>query len=352
MKKILVTGGAGFVGANLAIMLKFFFGKDCTVLSLDNLKRRGAELNLPRLKENGVEFLHGDIRLLHDFDEVGKIDLIIECSAEPSVLAGYDNSPMYLMQTNLVGTINCLEFARVQKSDFIFLSTSRVYPLKIINEIQLTENESRFKIKQNQDIMGVSSKGFSERLSLEGSRSLYGTTKLCSELIIQEYGEMYGIRAIINRCGVLTGPWQMGKVDQGVIALKHLYNGDLSYIGYGGTGKQVRDILHIKDLFDLLILQIEKIDDLNGQIFNVGGGNTSSVSLFELTKLCQEITGNRININSVPETRPADIPLYITDNSKVTKNTGWEPKTNPFKIIEDIYDWISNNRDSLRNLFM
>lgn len=218
MKTYLITGGAGFVGSNLAIEFKNN-KQNVRVVALDNLKRRGSELNIKRLAENGVEFIHGDIRNREDFEAVGNVDIIIECSAEPSVLAGLNSSPDYLLNTNLLGTINCLEFARKCDADFVFLSTSRVYPVKTINSLNFTETPTGFELSEEQVVVGASSKGFTEDFTLNGTRTLYGTTKLASELIIQEYIEIYGLRAIINRCGVLTGNWQMGKVDQGVIVL-------------------------------------------------------------------------------------------------------------------------------------
>src|SRR3990172_3746260 len=115
-KLILITGGAGFVGSNLAIKIKKNNIKS-RVIALDNLKRRGSELNMARLKDAGVEFIHGDVRNKEDLECIGPFDLMIECSAEPSVLAGYNESPAYLVNTNLLGTVNCLESVRKHKAD-------------------------------------------------------------------------------------------------------------------------------------------------------------------------------------------------------------------------------------------
>ena len=165
--KILITGGAGFVGSNLAIEFKKS-NKDIDVTVIDNLKRRGSELNLPRLKQNNIEFFHGDIRNKEDFEAAGKADVLIECSAEPSVMAGYNSSPDYLLNTNLLGTINCLEYTRKCGADIIFLSTSRVYPVKTINNLNFIEKPTRFELSKNQDVPGVSLKGFSEDFPLKG----------------------------------------------------------------------------------------------------------------------------------------------------------------------------------------
>lgn len=348
--KILITGGAGFVGSNLAIEFKKN-RKDVEIIAFDNLKRRGSELNIPRLKTKGIEFIHGDIRNKEDFEALGNSDVVIECSAEPSVMAGVDSSPEYLLNTNLLGTVNCLEYVRKSGADIIFLSSSRVYPVRTINNLKCVEKPTRFELSDDQDVPGVSSKGITEDFPLNGTRTLYGATKLASELLLQEYIETYGIRGVINRCGVLTGSWQMGKVDQGVVVLwvaKHLFNQSLSYIGYGGKGKQVRDILHVKDLYRLLEIQINNMDSHNGEIYNVGGGLERTTSLLELTALCQKYTGHKISIERVNEDRAGDIRIYITDNSKISERTGWKAEITIDQIIPEISGWIEKNSKHLR----
>jgi len=347
---ILITGGAGFVGSNLAIKLKKKY-PNINIWVMDNLKRRGSELNIPRLKEKRINFIHGDIRNKEDFEEFNKIDLILECSAEPSVLAGINSSPNYLINTNLNGTINCLELARKNKAAFVFLSTSRVYPIDPINNLEFKEEETRFTAKDKQKISGVSSRGITEEFPLEGARSLYGATKLCSELIMQEYMYNFGIKGIINRCGVITGPWQMGKVDQGVFVLwvaKHYFKGELSYIGYGGEGKQVRDFIHIDDLFDILDIQINDMDKYNQRLFNVGGGLENSTSLQELTRVCEFVTGNEIKIGKIAEDRPADLRWFVTNSDKIQKITGLKPKKGLEQTVNDIFNWIKNNEKELK----
>ena len=346
-KTLLITGGAGFVGSNLGVAFKAKYPK-LQVIALDNLKRRGSELNILRLKELGIEFVHGDIRNPEDLEFDPKIDLLIECSAEPSVLAGFGESPEYVINTNLNGTVNCLEVARKNKSDIVFLSTSRVYPYAPINSLKVVEKKSRFEwdAKQKVKLNGWSKQGIDVDFPLEGVRSIYGATKLCSEYLLQEYISMYGIKGVINRCGVLAGPWQFGKVDQGVFTLwmlAHHFKRRLKYIGYGGKGKQVRDLLHVDDLFDLLDIQIESWKQVNGQIFNVGGGNDVSLSLLETTALCEKLTSNKITIGGNKITRPADLCMYITDNRKVTQELGWKPKKDAEMILEDIYLWIQDN---------
>ncbi|MGD1904099.1 MAG: NAD-dependent epimerase/dehydratase family protein [Geitlerinemataceae cyanobacterium] len=353
-QRVLITGGAGFVGSSLALGLAARH-PDWSIVALDNLKRRGSELNLPRLKNAGIEFVHGDIRNPEDLDPaVLKPTLILECSAEPSVMAGY-GSPGYLLQTNLVGTINCLELARATKADFVFLSTSRVYPIPYLTQLEYAETETRFALNAEQPMRGASEHGIAEDFPLDKARSLYGTTKLTSELLIAEYNDAYGLRTLVNRCGVLTGAWQMGKVDQGVFALwvaRHYFGKPLKYIGYGGTGKQVRDFLHVDDLLDLLDLQLADFDSFNGETFNVGGGMENQVSLLETTQLCQEIVGKTIEITAEPETRVGDVPIFVTDSRKIIDRTGWQPQRDIRKTLSDIYEWIVAEEASVRQIFL
>ena len=349
---MLITGGAGFVGSNLAVSFKEKYPA-LRVIAFDNLKRRGSELNIQRLKQSKVDFVHGDVRNPEDLAFDTKINLLLECAAEPSVLAGYGSSPQYLINTNLVGTVNCLELARKNKSDIIFLSTSRVYPYAAINDIQTTEMETRFEWNKEQTrcIPGWSKNGIDVDFTLNGPKSMYGATKLCSEIILLEYLKIYGVRGVINRCGVIAGPWQFGKVDQGIFTLwmmAHYFNKPLKYIGFGGKGKQVRDLLHIDDLFDLLELQIASMDNITSEIYNVGGGAAVSLSLLETTKLCEDITGNKIEIKSELNTRPADLVIYTTDNQKICSTIPWKPKRNTRTILEDIYSWIKNNENTLK----
>lgn len=349
-KTILITGGCGFVGSNLSILIKKNYPK-YKVLAFDNLKRRGSELNINRLKINNIDFVHGDIRYKEDLEEIGNVDVVIDAAAEPSVLAGLEGCPDYLIHTNFNGTYNALEIARKNKAIFIFLSTSRIYPIQALYDIKISKNKNRFVIEKEQVIKGISINGIAENFPLDGYRSLYGASKLSCELFVQEYHSNFGLNSVINRCGVLTGPYQMGKIDQGVIVLwlaRHFWKGKLSYIGHGGKGMQVRDILHIKDLYNLLDFQIHNINKVNGEIFNIGGGNKVSVSLKELTEYCEDITGNKIEIESVIKNRPADIPIYLSDYSKVNKICSWEPQINVHNILEDIYKWIKGNENELK----
>lgn len=347
---LLITGGAGFIGANLSILFKQKY-PEIEIIALDNLKRRGSEINISRLKENNIRFIHGDIRNPEDLVLGTRIDLLIECSAEPSVLAGFGNNPSYLINTNLNGTVNCLELARTQGADVIFLSTSRVYPYPAINNIKTQELESRFEWIDGRQIQGWSMQGISEDFSIAGPKTLYGATKLCSEMLMQEYLTMYNIKGVINRCAVISGPGQFGRVDQGVFTywmLAHYFKRELKYIGFGGRGKQVRDVLEISDLFELIDRQTACLDRINGNIYNVGGGRENSLSLLEATKLCQEITGNKINIGRDDLDRPGDVAVYLTDNTKVCRDLCWQPKKTPKETMIGIFNWVRDSEQQLK----
>jgi len=347
--RLLVTGGAGFVGANLACGLRARHPQ-LEVVALDNLRRRGSELNLPRLRAAGVRFQHGDIRNPEDLDSAGPADVVIECSAEPAVLAGYGADRRYLLNTNLVATLNCLEHAVRHGAALVFLSTSRVYPIEPINALAWTESATRYDLAPAPGTVGASRAGIGLDFPLTGHRSLYGTTKLCAELLIAEYVAAQGLRAVINRCGVIAGPWQMGKVDQGVAShwlMAHRFGRPLSYIGYGGSGKQTRDFLHVDDLLDLIELQLGALDRINGETFNVGGGLANTLSLLELTALCREITGRTLDIPPDPRDRPGDLRFFITDISSVERRLGWRPRRSVRQLLADLDAWLQRHATQL-----
>lgn len=347
---LLITGGAGFVGASLALAIKQKW-PNALVTCMDNLYRRGSELNLARLREADIQFIHGDVREPQAFPEIPH-EFLIECSAEPSVLAGLERSPDYLIRTNLTGAYHCLEQARKWQGRIIFFSTSRVYPILRLESHRWRETSTRFTW-ENEGIPGISSRGVNEMVDMSGARSLYGFTKYAAELLIEEYRAAYGLKAVVNRCGVIAGPGQFGKVDQGVVALwvmAHQFGRPLEYLGYGGQGKQVRDLLHIHDLCQLVLEQIEHFDAWDGWSGNVSGGFNNSVSLVELTDLCREIMHRQIPIAANPASRPFDLRIYIGDCSRLYERTSWRPRCSVRQIVHDTVDWVARCEGQLAAL--
>jgi len=347
---VLVTGGAGFVGGNLAVRLATRH-PDWELVAFDNLSRRGSELNLPRLHDAGVEFVHGDVRSLTDMLRLAPADAVVECSAEPSALAGVDGDTRYIVDTNLVGAYNCLELARRDGAHVVFLSTSRVYPYATLDRVAYQEAPTRFELASEQELPGISADGVSEGFPLDGPRTLYGATKLAAELLVTEYRKMFGMRATIDRCGVIAGPWQMGRVDQGVFTywlLGHYFRRELRYIGYGGAGKQVRDLLHVHDLVDLVEDQLLRPEHWDGATVNVGGGPHCSLSLLETTELCAELTGHTLPVRASGETRPGDVRIYLSDCARLAGLTEWRPRRSARDVLADTLKWVAANERVVR----
>jgi CDP-paratose 2-epimerase len=340
--RILITGGAGFIGSSLGLALKARH-PDWDLVALDNLHRRGSELNLPRLQEGGVEFVNGDVRQPGDLEAVGAFDSLVECSAEPSVMAEAD----VIVPVNVMGAYNCFEAAKRHGAQVVFLSTSRVYPIAALDGLAFVEGETRFELAGEQAVVGASAEGIAEDFPLSGRRTMYGASKLCGELLLTEYKLPW----VINRCGVVAGPWQMGKVDQGVFAhwaLSAYFDRPLSFIGFGGTGKQVRDVLHVADLVDLIERQLLDASHWAGRTYNVGGGREGSLSLLEATLVCSKITDREIEVGTVSETRAGDVRSYISDCRALFEHTDWRPARTPETVMRDIFGWIADHEDLVR----
>ena len=339
--KILITGGCGFVGTNLALFLNF---KGFKIESLDNLSRKGSKYNLKLLKKEKIKNYKLDIYNQNKLKKLPKYDLIIDCCAEAAVEVSKKEMDK-VVNTNLIGTINILKKAKKDKSKLIFLSSSRVYPIKESKKtIKNKIIKSKIKIK----------KMFNEKDNIQGVRTLYGLTKLSSEMFIEEFSYAYGLKYIINRCGVISGPLQFGKQDQGFVSLwiwRHLNKKNLNYIGYGGYGNQIRDVLHIYDLCELVKLQIKKINKINNKLFTVGGSKKSYTSLKNLTYLCEKITGNQIRFKKILKTSIYDIPYYISDNNLISQTYNWKPKRNIIDVVNDTFLWLKKNKSIINRYF-
>lgn len=338
---ILITGGCGFVGTNIAL---FLYNKKYKVNTLDNFSRKGSLYNFKLLKEKKIKNYKVDVYNYNQIRKLPKYDLIIDCCAEAAVEVSKKDLDK-VFNTNLIGTLNILKKSREDKSKIIFLSSSRVYPIELL--------EKRYRFKNYKKIIKIKKK-INEHDTIDGIKTFYGFTKLASEMLIQEFSYAYGLKYLINRCGVISGPLQFGKQDQGFVShwiWKHINKMKLSYIGYGGYGNQTRDVLHIVDLCNLLFKQISKINQINNKVFVVGGSTKSYISLKKLTLICQKITKNKIKISKKPQTSIYDIPCYISNNENVSKTYNWKPKKNIIDIVKDTHFWLVNNKENLKKYF-
>jgi CDP-paratose 2-epimerase len=338
--RILITGSCGFVGSSLAVnWLRSEPG--LTVYGMDNLMRPGSEENRRFLAKLGVKLFHGDIRCSSDFEALPSVDWVIDAAANPSVLAGIDGqtSSRQLVEHNLLGTINLLEYCKRCHAGFILLSTSRVYSIKALCSIKVELRGEAFGLFPGQTLpSGLSEEGVSEAFSTTAPISLYGSTKLASEVLALEYGETFGLPVWINRCGVLAGAGQFGKADQGIFAYwinAWLRRKPLTYIGFGGHGHQVRDCLHPRDLIPLLKKQTTGGSSVDERVINLGGGPANAMSLAELSGWCRNRFGAH-EVNSKPEIRRFDIPWLVMDSRLAGDLWGWQPQTPLVDILEEI----------------
>lgn len=347
---ILITGSAGFVGCKMA---EYFRACDASIeiIGIDNLSRKGSEYNVSVLKKLNFTFFNGDISLQHDVDALPSVNWIIDCAADPSVLAGLNRGSLKLINNNLTGTVYLLEKCKRDNAGFIMLSTSRVYSINELCKIPLDRGGSKFSVSDSKVFpIGFSEKGVAENFSTSSPISLYGSTKLASEVLALEYHYTFGFPVWINRCGVIAGPGQFGKIDQGIFSFwiyQYLLNRPLSYIGFGGTGLQARDLMHPYDVYQMIQLQMNKPVADSPLILNLGGGIENTLSLAELNNFCSTHIQIDKEITSIPENRTYDIPYYVTDYSLAKSIWGWEPSINANSILEQILDFGIKNHDHI-----
>jgi CDP-paratose 2-epimerase len=338
---LLVTGVCGFVGSTLARAL-MESRENLHVTGVDNFIRPGSELNRRGLSRLGVGLFHGDLRCQSDVDALPAADWVIDCAANPSVLAGADGktSSRQLMEHNLLGTIHLLEWCKAVKAGFIMLSTSRVYAIEPLAKLPMEVVNRAFRPAGGAGTPpGLSSEGIAEHFSTQPPLSLYGASKLASEVLALEYGAACGFPVWVNRCGVLAGAGQFGRVDQGIFAYWincHLRRAPLRYLGFDGRGHQVRDCLHPRDLAPLLWKQMTiGADPGRPRVVNVSGGRASGMSLRQLTDWCDARFGAH-PVASEPRPRAFDLPWVVLDAARAREVWDWAPQTSPEAILNEI----------------
>ncbi len=344
--RILITGACGFVGSTLACGLREGW-PDWEVIGLDNLVRAGSELNRAVLRQRGIKWVHGDIRNPSDLQSLPACDWILDAAANPSVLAGVDGktSSRQLIEHNLIGTVNLLELARNWRSGFLMLSTSRVYSIPALAAIPVEAKGDRFAPGAGATPIGFGRRGVAETFSTEPPLSLYGSSKRASEILACEYGDTFGLPVFIDRCGVLAGAGQFGKIDQGIFSFWiHSWRSKrpLKYIGFNGTGRQVRDCLHARDLLPLVARQMQNPDSTKPRVVNVSGGLEQSASLRQLSAWCEGRFGSH-EVAVEKETRPFDVPWLVLDSARAQHVWDWKPQTPLEAVWTEIADHAENH---------
>ncbi|WP_321477227.1 NAD-dependent epimerase/dehydratase family protein [uncultured Paludibaculum sp.] len=338
--RILITGVCGFVGSALARSL-LARAEGLRIVGIDNLMRAGAETNRQSLKALGVEFVHGDIRSASDVAALPAVDWVIDAAANPSVLAGVagGGSSRQLFEHNLASLGNILEYAKLHAAGVLLLSSSRVYSIPLLAGLPLRVEDGGFVLDDTQPCPpGVSAAGINVTFSTTAPISLYGATKLASEVMALEYGAAFDFPVWITRCGVLAGAGQFGTPDQGIFAYwvnAHLRRRPLRYIGFEGLGRQVRDAFHPADLAALLLAQMRSSRRDGERIYTAGGGPQNAWSLARLNQWCDVRFGPHM---PAPDARPRpyDIPWVVMDNQAVARDFAWQPKLNLETIVEEI----------------
>ncbi len=330
--KILITGGTGFVGYNLSRRLA---GDKKQVVICDNLSRRGSESNCEMIRKEfpSLEFYQSEITDLPSVIVKTKPDLIYHLAAQVAVTSSVIN-PVSDFRINGEGTFNIARTAYENKIPVIYTSTNKVFGDNV-NKVPIKELKTRYDFDGD-----ISGKGISETFPIDAKHHTpYGCSKLVGDIYVREFG------GIVNRCSCMYGENQFGIVDQGWISYFIKQKLLKKPITIFGDGKQVRDILHIDDVVDLLVFEGEELlkgnEDLRGEVFNVGGGFERTISLLELCKKLKIIP-------NFDEWRPSDQKVFYCDISKAKDTFGWKPKVSVDEGIKRLYKWTKEHLDLLK----
>ena len=339
--KILVTGGAGFVGSHIA---EYFSKQGHEVIALDNLKRGeilgkniSLEHNIEFLKSlKNVNFVKGDIKDFSSLKDVCKdVDVIIHAAAQVAVTTSLKN-PRVDFEINALGTFNVLEAARLNDAAVVYCSTNKVYGDNV-NKIPVVEKEKRYEFSDEKYKNGIP-EDFPIDLC---EHTPYGCSKLAGDIYVQDYGHVYGLKTGVFRMSCIYGERQFGVEDQGWVAWFVIATLLDKPITIYGDGKQVRDVLYVKDLIRAYDLFINS--NLKQAVFNIGGGPENTLSLLELLDLLEGLTGKRAKI-SYENWRPSDQKIYVSDISRVKEKLTWNPRVDPREGVNKLVEWVRENK--------
>lgn len=332
--KVLIAGGAGFVGTNLALYLH---DKGYEVTIFDNLSRGTAQKNIKYIeaKYPDIKKIIGDVR---NFDEVSKAvenqEAVFNLAAQVAVTTSLI-SPREDFEINILGSFNLLEAVRKTKIPLIYTSTNKVYGDNV-NNIPIEELEKTYDFANE-----LKGKGIPESFSVDAKEHTpYGCSKLAADKYTQDYYYIYGVPTVVNRMSCIYGLHQFGTEDQGWLAHFIISALKKDHLTIFGDGKQVRDVLFAGDLVRLLHSELENIDKVKGETFNVGGGPNNTISLLQLLEKIKQL-GSETSI-SYSNWREADQKVYYSDISKAKELLGWEPQVNSEDGIEKFYEWAKN----------
>lgn len=340
--KILVTGGAGFVGSHVS---EYYAKKGSDVVVFDNLSR--VEIlrngvgdpihNWNYLKNNygNVELVKGDIRSFKDVKvSSNDVDAIVHTAAQVAVTTSLED-PRTDFEINALGTFNVLEVARLNDAALIFCSTNKVYG-ENVNKILVKEGRNRYYFTDEKYLNGIPE---TFPVDLCG-HSPYGCSKFVGDIYAQDYAHTYGLKTGVFRLSCIYGERQFGVEDQGWLSWFVIATLTNKPITIYGDGKQVRDVLYVSELVEAFDSFLNS--DLKHEVFNMGGGSENTLSLLELLGLLRELAGKNPSL-TFADWRPADQKIYVSDISKAKKLLSWEPKVNPRKGISKLVKWVSTN---------
>jgi CDP-paratose 2-epimerase len=336
--RILITGGAGFIGSNTA---RYYLNQGYNVTILDNFSRFGSRDNvlwLNRQCKKKPKIVEAD--LVYDKSKiqrvVKKVDLIIHLAAQVAVTTSIQN-PMHDFENNVIGTINLLEAVRLFGNNpvLIYSSTNKVYGG--LENVAVVEKKTRFAFKSL-------TYGISEIQNLD-FHTPYGCSKGAADQYVFDYGRIYGLDTIVFRQSCIYGPRQYGIEDQGWIAWFIIALTKKKTISIYGNGKQVRDLLYIDDLISAYDLAYKNVKKITNRIFNIGGGPGNTISVWlELKPLLVKLFKHEINVNFLPA-RKGDQPIYVSDIRKAKDILGWEPKVSIKDGVKELFDWVHANKN-------